>query len=120
MDKREAGFKFGVNRTKFIRQCGELPHNGRTYKLALVEADNSPYYALRLYNGKGKFIKQFMFEIAIIGKVIDLLEIEELRATRLAEANPASKGAVSTLGRGVIQNKKVVGAAVEEQSLPGG
>ena len=36
-----------------------------------------------------------------------------------AEANPASKGAVSTLGRGVIQNKKVVGAVVEKQSLPG-
>jgi len=76
MDKRPAGFKFGTKSTKLIRACGELQHNGRTYRLVLVEADGQPYYSLRLYNARGRFIKQLMFEPEIIGGILGLLSRE--------------------------------------------
>jgi len=85
MNKQGAGFKYGVNRTNLIRLCGEVPWDGRAYKLALVEADGSPYYSIRLYNAKGKFIKQLMFEPAVLGGLIDLLETEELSCSGKSE-----------------------------------
>ena len=80
INKQKVGFKFGTKSTKLIRSCGQVSHNGRTYKLALVEADGLPYYALRLYNGQGKFIKQFMFELAVLSPLVNLLMSAEAHA----------------------------------------
>jgi len=80
INKQKAGFKFGTKTTKLIRSCGQLVHNGRAYKLVLVEADGLPYYSLRLYNGQGKFIKQFMFELAVLSPLINLFMSAEAHA----------------------------------------
>lgn len=71
--KQQAGFKFGIRRTTVLRRCGEVDANGRKYKLLQVQADDKPYYTLRLYNARGKFIKQLMFEPWILNGIIDLL-----------------------------------------------
>ena len=43
-----------------------IHHNGRIYKLLSVETfDRLPYICIRLYNGKGHFIKQMLFEKAV-------------------------------------------------------
>lgn len=81
INKQRAGFKFGIHRTTVLRQCGEIDADGRKYKLALVLADDMPYYTLRLYNAKGRFIKQLMFEPWILNGVIDLLVTEANRLT---------------------------------------
>jgi len=70
--KQQAGFKFGVNPTKLIGVVGEVKHDGRTYRLCLVEADGHRYHALRLYNARGKFIKQLMTEPVLAGKIAGL------------------------------------------------
>lgn len=69
MDKQAAGFKFGRNPTRVIEVIDELNYKGRIYRVCKVEADGRLYYSLRLYNGHGKFIKQFMFEIEIAGEI---------------------------------------------------
>lgn len=76
INKQKVGFKFGINRTTVIRQCGEVEADGRKYKLALVQADDKPYYTLRLYNVKGKFIKQLMFELWVLNGIIAMLTTE--------------------------------------------
>lgn len=69
MQKREAGFRFGVNSTRLIRIIDETKHNGRLYRLCEVEADGRRYHSLRLYNEKGRFIKQLMTEREIAGEI---------------------------------------------------
>ena len=77
--RQQAGFRFGVRPTKLLRVCGQLTHNGRAYKLVLLEADGNQYYAWRLYNGKGKFIKQFMFEPCLLDEMTEIQEDEAKR-----------------------------------------
>lgn len=62
INKQETGFKFGKKPTRVIEIIDELRHKGRTYRLCKVEVDGGIYHSLRLYNGCGKFIKQFMSE----------------------------------------------------------
>lgn len=77
VEKQRAGFKFGKWRTKVLRQCGEITEDGRTYRLVEVETgEGLRYLALRLYNGNGHFIKQFMFEPWLLDALIDLLIAE--------------------------------------------
>ncbi len=75
MNKQSTGFKYGKNPTKLIRNIGQVTHNGRIYRLSFVEADGSLYVALRLYNEKGKFIKQFMTEPTLSRKISQLYTI---------------------------------------------
>lgn len=69
MDKKVAGFKFGINSSKLIETIDEYRHNGRLYRLCKVEVDGQIYHSLRLYNGRGKFIKQFMTEPELAGEI---------------------------------------------------
>lgn len=48
-----------------VRLISEHACNGRTYKLLDVKYGDLPYRCLRLYNAKGKFIKQFLFEPSV-------------------------------------------------------
>jgi hypothetical protein len=77
INKQKAGFKFGTKPTKVVRTCGQVSNNGRVYKLVLLYADGKPYYSLRLYNSKGKFVKQFMFEPAVLSPLINILMAAE-------------------------------------------
>ena len=73
VEKQQAGFKFGKYQTKVSKTFGEVVENGRTYRLVkLTTSDGLTYISLRLYNQKGKFIKQFMFEPWILNGIIDL------------------------------------------------
>lgn len=60
---RPTGYK-GTSHPLIVRnEIAKVQHNGRTYKLLEVEThDGLPYTCIRLYNAKGKFIKQFLFE----------------------------------------------------------
>ena len=61
--KTATGFRFGRHRLKVLKTFGEVPHNGRTYRLVQVETSlRQKYLSLRLYNGQGRFIKQLLFE----------------------------------------------------------
>ena len=63
INKQQTGFKFGKYRLKLIEEVAHLEHNGKAYKLVRVRThDNQDYLSLRLYNGTGKFIKQFLVE----------------------------------------------------------
>ena len=74
INKQKTGFKFGVNRTKLLRSCGEfVGGQGKRYQLVVVEADGKPYYSIRLYNPKGKFLKQLMFDLDSIHALCGLL-----------------------------------------------
>lgn len=75
VEKQKAGFKFGKYRLKVIETKGEVVSpDGRKYRLVMVETNEQQfYYALRLYNAKGKFIKQFLYEPAIAGAIAGLL-----------------------------------------------
>jgi len=74
MERQRAGFKFGKYRTTLIKHCGQVEADGRLYKLVLLRTnDGLDYYAMRLYNRTGKFIKQFLFEPYILNGIIDLL-----------------------------------------------
>lgn len=61
-ERQEAGFKFGKNPVKVINEVHHVEHQGRTYRILNVEADNKPYVSIRLYNAKNHFIKQLMME----------------------------------------------------------
>lgn len=63
INKQTVGFKFGNSRTQVLENCGEVVHDNRKYKLVRLKIESGEeYYSLRLYNGAGRFIKQFMFE----------------------------------------------------------
>lgn len=63
ISKQQTGFKFGKYRLQLLETIGETSYNGRTYRLVLIQTNEGyRYFSLRLYNGKGKFIKQFLFE----------------------------------------------------------
>jgi len=74
INKQVAGFKFGKFRLEVIQKLGEVCHKGRTYRLVQVQtSDNQIYFSLRLYNSKGKFIKQLLFEPEIAIQIRHLL-----------------------------------------------
>lgn len=78
INKQQTGFKFGKHTTTLKRQCGEVvADDGRKYRLVLLETgDKLEYYALRLYNGRGKFIKQFLFSPDLLDDIAGLLDQE--------------------------------------------
>ena len=67
VEKQQAGFKFGNSRTEVLKVASQVRYNGRLYKLVRLKiASGEEYYAWRLYNAQGRFIKQFMFEPVLI------------------------------------------------------
>ena len=73
--KQEAGFRFGVHPLEILQELGRVAHLGRTYKVVLVRTEaGQEYVAIRLYNEKGKFIKQFLLEPEIAFEVGRLLK----------------------------------------------
>ncbi|MBA7618488.1 hypothetical protein ES703_25815 [subsurface metagenome] len=61
--------------TVVLADYGDVNHNGRRYRLVKVRTGGGlVYFAFRLYNADGHFIKAFMFEPEIRGDLIALLE----------------------------------------------
>ncbi|MCK9591431.1 MAG: hypothetical protein M0Q91_05410 [Methanoregula sp.] len=56
-----------------VKIISEHVCNGRTYKLLDVKYGELPYLCLRLYNAKGRFIKQFLFEHTVTKWLKDTL-----------------------------------------------
>lgn len=72
--KQTAGFKFGKYRLQVLKESGEITHNSRKYKLVQVQTHHGLiYWSLRLYNARGKFIKQLLFEPELRLQIADLL-----------------------------------------------
>lgn len=80
INKQKTGFKFGKFRTTVIKKCGEVRNHDKVYKLVLLKTDDDfQYYSIRLYNNKGRFLKQLLFEPFMLEKISDLLSFEEER-----------------------------------------
>lgn len=74
INKQRTGFRFGLHRLKVLSEVGRIVYLSRTYKVVLVETEGGKrYLAIRLYNEKGKFIKQFLVEPEIASQVGQLL-----------------------------------------------
>jgi len=74
IEKQKAGFRFGKYRLEVIATLGSCEYGGRTYRLVRVRtSDGKLYLSLRLYNGSGKFIKQFLFEPEVREKLAEIL-----------------------------------------------
>jgi hypothetical protein len=74
IEKRETGFKFGKYSLKVTRRMGCFKYNGRRYVLVeVITNEGQIYNAIRLYNDKGKFIKQLLFEPEIRERLSRLL-----------------------------------------------
>jgi len=72
--KQKTGFHFGLHRLQVVSEVGQVVYLGRTYKVVMVKTETGQnYLAIRLYNEKGKFIKQFLLEPEIASQVGQLL-----------------------------------------------
>ena len=74
-DRVETGFRYGRHKVEVLDQIGEdVEHNGRRYRVLRIRVDSGQeYISVRLYNAKGKFIKQLMMEpevTAAVGRLI--------------------------------------------------
>lgn len=77
MDKQTTGFRFGRHRLRAGRTLGAVEHRGRSYRLVEVETETGQgYLSLRLYNARGKFLKQLLFELELRGSLSELLREE--------------------------------------------
>jgi len=57
------GFKYGRNKVTALETLKEVVYKGRTYRVVRVNIEGAgEYITYRLYNAKGRFIKQFMME----------------------------------------------------------
>lgn len=62
VEKQQAEFKYGKYRTELIKVCGEIVRGGKIYRLVILKtSDGNKYYAWRIYNLKGRFIKQLLY-----------------------------------------------------------
>lgn len=78
IERRETGFKYGRYTLRVVRVFGEVPHQGRVYRLVEVEThEGQRYLSLRLYNPCGHFIKQLLVEPELAGKLAQLLRIAQ-------------------------------------------
>lgn len=80
MEKQPAGFKFGKYRTEVMHECGEVKSDSKIYRLVMLStSDRQVYYAIRIYNTGGKFLKQLLFEPWLLGDFIELFTEERGR-----------------------------------------
>lgn len=84
--KQKTGFRFGKHSLNVVQEHGSIYYKGkdfeRTYKLLEIKTSGGEtYFALRLYNGSGKFIKQLLFEEQIAESIASLI----YNATKIME-----------------------------------
>lgn len=70
----ETGWKYGKRKVRVVQVISEHPWGGRTYRvLTVTTGEGQDYVALRLYNGRGHFIKQFLMEpqvAPLVGRIL--------------------------------------------------
>jgi len=89
VERQETGFRFGKYKLTVLESMGEVKHNGRTYRLVLVRTEGGEHYlALRLYNRRGRFIKQFLMEPEVCGKLAILLNYAYSKMVMSRGVNP--------------------------------
>ena len=53
-----------------LQEYAALPYNGGTYKIVLVKTDeDQKYISIKLFNKDGSFVRQFLMEPEIAGKI---------------------------------------------------
>lgn len=74
LTKQAAGFKFGQHRLTVLRVVGRVTHKGREYRVVdVLTHDGLEYRSIRLYNEKGHFIKQLLFEPELASQLREAL-----------------------------------------------
>jgi hypothetical protein len=64
------GFRYGTHTLEVLREYAALSYNGGTYKIVLVKTDEEQQYiSIKLFNKDGSFVRQFLMEPEIAGKV---------------------------------------------------
>ena len=76
-DRVQTGFRQYQHKVEVLHQVGkDVEHNGRRYRVLRIRVDSGQeYISVRLYNARGKFIKQLMMEpevTALLGQMIAL------------------------------------------------
>lgn len=74
IQKQRAGFRFGKYSLTPGEILGEVAFNGRKYRIQKVfTQEEREYISIRLYNKRGKFIKQLLMEPEIAGSIGGIL-----------------------------------------------
>jgi hypothetical protein len=76
MTYHTTGHKTRQHQVVIKRVISEKRYKGRLYRLLDVETDGVRYITIRLHNAKNHFIKQFLFEPALISWLLSSLEGE--------------------------------------------
>jgi hypothetical protein len=64
------GFRYGTHTLEVLREYAALSYNGGTYKIVLVKTDeDQQYISIKLFNKDGSFVRQFLMEPEIAGKI---------------------------------------------------
>lgn len=98
MEKQQTGFKFGKYKLEVLEILAEVSHKGRMYKLLKVRiSTGEEYLSWRLYNQRGKFIKQFLFEPEVCHLLIEAMAKATLPSLlksfpHLLRLSPESRG----------------------------
>ncbi len=89
ISKQKTGFRFGKYRLTPGEIWGNVEFDGRKYRIQMVSTEEGKkYVSIKLYNKKGKFIKQLLIEPEIvdsIGKILLEGGIHAERGDREAE-----------------------------------
>ena len=73
VDKQQTGFRFGKYKTTLISEVGRCRSDLKEYRLVYLRtSDGNFYYALRLYNLRGRFLKQVLIDPDIMPGVNSL------------------------------------------------
>jgi hypothetical protein len=106
--KQNVGFRFGKHRLSVLRLFGEAKVDGRKYTLVEVEtAIGQRYYALRLYNAQGKFIKQILFEGSVAIELANLILLATHSGSLIAGGTMSEGSEPRSNPQSQIQNSKL-------------
>lgn len=74
VEKQPTGFRFGKYKVELLETLGEVEFNGRKYQYVREKVENGEeYFAWRLYNARGKFIKRFLIDPWATGEMAQLM-----------------------------------------------
>lgn len=76
IEKMKIGFKFGKHTLTSGEILGVVNFNGRKYRIQkVITQEGREYVSVRLYNAKGKLIKQLFVEPEVAGSIGEILII---------------------------------------------
>ncbi|MCK4964249.1 MAG: hypothetical protein KAH98_00715 [Dehalococcoidia bacterium] len=70
INRPQNGFRYGVNTLEVLQEFATFTNDSKTYKIVLVRTDQDQnYISIKLYNRDGKFVRQFLIEPEIAGRI---------------------------------------------------